>query len=77
MPAVHWDVTAQADLGHIWDYLARESGDSRVANRLIESIRHKSEVYANQPEMGTRHEEFGTTTRSFRVGSYLGVLCPV
>lgn len=67
---------ASADLDDIWYYIARESGDIEVANRLIDSISDRFFLLARHPYLGrSRGEDFGAGARSFPVGEYVIVYC--
>jgi toxin ParE1/3/4 len=71
-----WDQAAEADLLDIWDYIARQNHSIAAAERLIDVLRTKAEVYARQPGMGTRHDDIAPELRSFRVGKYVAFYQP-
>ncbi|MBZ5525140.1 MAG: type II toxin-antitoxin system RelE/ParE family toxin [Acidobacteriia bacterium] len=67
---------ASADLDDIWYFVAKESGNIEVANRLIDSISDRFFLLARHPYLGrARGEDFGVGTRSFPVGEYVVVYC--
>ena len=43
---------AEAELDEIWIYIARESGSTEVANRMVESIAERFWQLARFPYMG-------------------------
>jgi toxin ParE1/3/4 len=62
---------AERDLDDIWYYVAKESGDIDIANRLIDTITDRFFLLARFPYMGrSRAEDFGAGSRSFGVGEY-------
>lgn len=63
---------AVADLDAIWEYVARESGSSETANRLIDSITDRFFLLATHPYIGrSRSDDLGSGRRSFPVGDYV------
>jgi plasmid stabilization system protein ParE len=65
---------AAADLDEIWYYVAKESGNLEIANRLSDSITDAFLLLARQPYLGrSRDNDFGTGLRSFPVGAYVVV----
>jgi plasmid stabilization system protein ParE len=47
---------AEAELDGIWLYVARESGSSDIANRLIEGITGRFWLLAQHPQIGRRRD---------------------
>ena len=47
---------AEAELDEIWIYVARESGSTEVANRMVESIAERFWQLARFPYMGRRRD---------------------
>ncbi len=67
---------AEADLGDIWLYVAKESSSAEIANRLIDTITDRFFTLARFPYMGrSREEDFGPGYRSLSVGEYVIVYC--
>jgi len=61
--------TAEADLGQIWAYIARDS--PRAADRFLLRLRRQCEVLARSPGIGRIREEVRPGLRSFPVGRYV------
>jgi toxin ParE1/3/4 len=60
------------DLDEIWLYVAQESGNIDIANRLIDTITERFLLLASFPYMGrSREEDFGPGYRSFPVLDYV------
>jgi toxin ParE1/3/4 len=60
---------AERDLDDIWLYVARESGNIDIANRLIDTITERFYALANFPYIGrSREEDFGPGYRSLAIG---------
>jgi toxin ParE1/3/4 len=67
---------AEADLDDIWLYVAKESGSTEIANRLIDTITDRFYTLACFPYIGRpRAEDFGPGYRSLAVGEYVIVYC--
>src|SRR5882672_3606938 len=67
---------AIGDLDGIWYYVAKESGNLEIANRLIDSIVDRFVLLASHPRLGrVRDEDLGTGSRSLPVGDYVIVYC--
>jgi toxin ParE1/3/4 len=63
---------AIADLDVIWEYVAKESGSSEIANRLIDSIIDRFLLLGGHPHIGRpRSDDLGRGRRSFPVGEYV------
>ena len=63
---------AESDLDDIWYYVAIESGNVEIADRLIDSITERFLRLAGHPYLGrSRDDELGNGLRSFPVGEYL------
>jgi toxin ParE1/3/4 len=64
------------DLDDIWFYVAKESGSSAVANRLVDSITDRFFLLSSHPYLGrARNDDFGAGFRSLPVGEYIIVYC--
>ena len=64
------------DLDETWLYVAQESGNIDIANRLVDTITERFLLLASFPYMGrSREEDFGPGYRSFPVGDYVIVYC--
>ena len=60
---------AEGDLAEIWVSIALDNME--VADRLIEELRDKAVLLAEQPPMGVARLDFGTDVRSFPHRDYL------
>ena len=60
---------AQVDLAELWDYVAEYNTDT--ANQRIDRIIAVCQMFADNPELGRKREEFRAGLRSFPVGNYL------
>jgi toxin ParE1/3/4 len=64
--------SAECDLDDIWFYVAKESGNIEIANRLVDSITDRFFLLTSFPYMGrSRDEDFGPDCRAFAVGEYV------
>jgi toxin ParE1/3/4 len=67
---------AETDLDDIWLYVARESGSTDIANRLIDTITDRFFTLAQFPYIGrSREADFGPGYRNLAVGEYVIVYC--
>ena len=63
---------AEAELDDIWIYVARESGNLEIADRLIDSITDSFYLLAGHPHIGRRRDaDLRPGLRSFAVGQYV------
>lgn len=63
---------AAADLDDIWYYVAKESGSTEIASRLIDSLTNRFLLLSRHPYLGrSREDDFGIGLRSFSVGEYV------
>jgi toxin ParE1/3/4 len=63
---------AEAELDNIWYYVAKESGNIEIADRLIDSISARFYLLACHPHVGRRRDEdLRPGLRSFPVGEYV------
>jgi len=63
---------AEAELDHIWYYIATKSDSTDIADRLIDSITHRLFMLANHPYIGRRRDaDLRPGLRSFPVGAYV------
>jgi toxin ParE1/3/4 len=63
---------AESELVDIWIYVAEESGNAKIADRLIDSIASSLLLLSAYPYLGRRRDkELRPGLRSFPVGSYL------
>ena len=60
---------ALQDYREIWDYIARDN--TGAADRLLDAIDTKLNLYAENPRMGTARDRLSAGMRSFPVGNYL------
>jgi len=59
------------ELADIWHYIARESGSTEIANRIIESITQRFFLLAQSPHIGRRRDSWRPGLRSFPVNNYV------
>jgi len=63
---------AESDLDSLWFYVAKESGNLEIADRLIDSITERFLVLSRYPRLGRRRdEELRPGLRSFAVGDFV------
>jgi toxin ParE1/3/4 len=63
---------AEVELDEIWHYIAKESGSTEIADRLIESIAERFYLLSRFPHIGRRRDhDLRVGLRSFPVGEYL------
>ena len=64
---------AEADLDEIWLYIAKESSDVEIADRMIDSITARLFLLATHPYLGRRRDEDlrRPGLRSFPIGRYI------
>ena len=63
---------AESDLDEIWYFLATQSSNVDVADRMIDSITGRFTLLARQPYIGRRRDEdLRPGVRSFVVGDYV------
>lgn len=62
---------AERDLDDIWYYIAKKSGNTDIADRLVESITETFPLLAQAPEAGIRREVIAPGLRGFPVGNYI------
>ena len=67
--ALIWTADADRDLNDIYDYLAAR--DIRAADRFVDEIDRKAELYAGNPLLGEARPEIAPDLRAFRVGTYV------
>lgn len=62
----------EAELDEIWHYLAKESGNLEVADRVIDSITDRFFLLADHPYIGRRRDQdLRSGLRSFPIGEYV------
>ena len=62
----------EAELDNIWYYVATESGNVEIADRLIDSIVDRFFLLASKPYLGRRRDrDLRPGLRSFPVGEYV------
>ncbi len=62
----------ETELDDIWYYIAKESGNVEIADRLIDSITVRFFLLARHPNVGRRRDEdLRPGLRSFPVGEYV------
>jgi plasmid stabilization system protein ParE len=76
MPRVRWTPQARQELKEVAKYIARQDNRPRVASKLVDDVRDKLELYAQQPGMGTWHSELPTGFRYFAHKRYIIIYQP-
>jgi toxin ParE1/3/4 len=63
---------ADSDLDSVWQYVASETGNLEIADRLIDSITERFLLLATYPNIGRRRDDdLRPGLRSFPVGQYI------
>ena len=63
---------AEAELDDIWYYLAKESGNTEIADRVVDSITERFFLLSHYPHVGRRRDEdLRPGLRSFPAGEYV------
>jgi toxin ParE1/3/4 len=62
---------AESDLDDIWYYVAQESANLEIADRLIDSIVERFLLLASHPHIGRSRSDLRPGLRSFAVGAYV------
>ncbi len=70
--ALRVSTEAEAELDEIWSYVATASGDTEVADRLVNSITDHFFMLSKHPELGRpRDHDLRPGLRSLSVGQYV------
>jgi toxin ParE1/3/4 len=62
---------ARADLGTIWNYIVKESGNVAAADGVIDAITERFYLLSQYPHMGRLRDDLRPGLRSFAVGEYV------
>jgi toxin ParE1/3/4 len=62
---------AEAELDSIWIHIARESGSTDVASRVVERITECFWLLARYPYAGRRRDDLRSGLRSFTAGDHI------
>jgi len=63
---------ADSDLDNIWYFVASESGNIEIADRIVESLTDRFFLLSQYPNIGRRRDnDLRPGLRSFPVGEYL------
>ena len=63
---------AEAELDDIWYYLAQESGNPEIADRVVDSITDRFLLLSRYPHIGRRRDQdLRPGLRSFLAGEYI------
>jgi toxin ParE1/3/4 len=62
---------ADSDLDDIWYYIAAETGNADIADRVIDRLVQRFLLLGNYPRIGRPREEIRRGLRSFPVGEYV------
>ncbi len=76
MARVIFSTEAIDDLQQIWGYLAKQTQNSDIADRVIESIVNAADLYAMNSALGTARDELVTGLRCFTVARYVVFFLP-
>ena len=71
-----WTPAAKQCLENIFDFIAVENQSTRAAEKVVREIVAKSDIYADQSEMGTSREDLATDVRCFTVSNYVVLYRP-
>lgn len=77
MSRVRLSSRSEADLHSIWNHIGIEHDRPPQATAQIDSIHHKIEILATQPELGERRDDLRPGLRSSTVGSYVVFYFPL
>lgn len=61
----------EIELADIWYYIARESGNIEIANRIVDNITLRFFLIAQSPHIGRKRDSLRPGLRSFPVNDYL------
>ena len=75
MPAAFRTLLAQADLDHIWDYIAEDS--PAAADRFLTRLEKRCMALAEMPATGTPRPDIGAAVRCAPVNPYSVYYRPV
>ena len=64
-------LVARADLDEMWQYVSQESGDPRIADRLIDAITERFYLLSDWPLIGRTRNDLRVGLRSYPSGDYL------
>ena len=62
---------ASADLDAIWYYIAKESGSTHRADRLVDAITERFYLLSTYPRLGRRRDDLRPGLHSFAVKYYV------
>jgi toxin ParE1/3/4 len=62
---------ARAELGSIWNYIFKESGNIVAADSVIDAITERFYLLSQFPRMGRTRDDLRRGLRSFPVGQYV------
>ena len=70
--ALRFAPEAVNELHGIWDYIAEESGSTKIADKVVDSILRSIFLLTTHPNMGRRRDEdLRPGLRSFPTGEYV------
>lgn len=62
---------AAADLDQVWYYIAKESGNTDLADRIVDAITERFYLLSTHPRVGRERPDLRPGLRSFPVGDYV------
>lgn len=71
MPTVEKSTQARIDLLGIWRYVAEETNNPDLADRLLDRIDQACDVLSAYPQMGRQQPVLGSDLRAFPVESFI------
>ncbi len=77
MPRVTRDAQAVDDLDGIYDCIAVQNHSPLAADRFLDALNEKLQLYASQPQLGELRPDLGEGIRVFAFGNYVVVYRPL
>lgn len=77
MSRVRLSERCETDLQAIWNHIGIEKDQPRQAAAQIDTIHHKLDLLATQPDLGERRDDLRTNLRSSTAGSYVVFYFPL
>ncbi len=61
----------KAEVDDIWSYVARESGNADIADRVLDAITDTFLQISKHPDLGRRRDDLRKSLRSITAGTYV------